>query len=121
DLIPDGCISGSGEFSIVATTGGESSDLLYKQGEEIELGLKNGKYFFRVGNTEIVSKITAHDVVQVCAVRERNGVIKLYLNKHLDCGAKGSENPLSLSSKDVMRFDDKKIKVYSKALPYTQV
>lgn len=120
NLVTSGRVRGSGEFSIVATTGGEHPELLFRQGEEIELGIRNDKYYFRVANTTVCSKTSAGDVVQVCAVRERNGVLKLYLNKHLDSGAR-ADGVVRLSGEEAEFFDQNKVKLYSKAFAYNEV
>lgn len=120
-VIESGVIKGPYDFSITATTGGENSGVLYKQGSEIELKCENGKFVFRVGLTTLVSNSTTNGVVQVTAVRERNGVLKLYLNKKLDSGTKGSAVLYDLHESDVSVFNKEKVKVYAKALAYDEV
>lgn len=120
-LVPDKTIHGNSEFSIVVTTGGEEVGTLFKQGDEIDLRQENGKWCFRVGNQIVHSEGNVHDIVQVCAVRERNGVLKLYLNKRLDSGANAPKLRFNLKGEDVYCFDSNKVKVYNKALSYTEV
>ncbi len=119
NIIQSGEIHSKGEFSLVATTGGEDIGILFKQGEEIDLRFEGEKISFRVGNTVVTSESSSHDVVQVCAVRERNGVLKLYLNKKLDAGAKSDS--FDLKGGEVYRFDESKLKVYNKAFSYNEV
>ncbi|MCM1545233.1 MAG: hypothetical protein NC110_08040, partial [Ruminococcus sp.] len=120
-LITDGYISGDSDFSIVATTGGEESGELFSQGDEIRLYAENDRYCFKVGCDVVVSQLPAHKVVQVCAVRERSGVLKLYLNKKLDSGLRPKEAPANLIGGSVSSFDSNRIKLYSKALAYDEV
>lgn len=120
-LITDGFISGNTDFSIVATTGGEHDGELFAQGDEIKLWIENDRCRFKVGNNEVVSKSPAHLVVQICAVRERNGVLKLYLNKRLDSGAKPQGEMLTLTGGKTVCFDENRIKLYSRALAYDEV
>ncbi|MCM1486608.1 MAG: hypothetical protein NC122_10440, partial [Faecalibacterium sp.] len=121
DIITDGCIFGDGDFSIVATTGGEENYELFSQGNEIRLWFENDRCHFMVGGSEVVSQLPAHTVVQVCAVRERNGVLKLYLNKHLDSGIRPKTEPLYLVGGNATGFDENRIKLYSRALAYDEV
>lgn len=114
-------ITGKGEFSIQVTTGGEIHDVLYKQGDFISLYIEDDRFVFRVGNKSISSKAFAHETVQVTAVRERNGVIKLYTNKKLDAGCKTDEAFSCVVAGEVYLFDENRVKVYSKALAYDEV
>lgn len=119
NIIGSGEIHGKGEFSLVATTGGEDVGILFRQGQEIDLREDSGKLRFRVGNTVVTSETSSSDVVQICAVRERNGVLKLYLNKKLDAGSKSDS--FDLKGGEVYRFDESKVKVYNKAFSYNEV
>lgn len=113
---------GNTDFSIVATTGGDNADKeLFTQGDEICLEIKNGRFIFTVCGQSVVSKLSADTAVQICAVRERNGVLKLYLDKKLDAGSYNGQAPAVLGQKAVYCFDRAKIKLYSKALSYDEV
>lgn len=115
-----GVIKGKSEFSVVITTGGEKVDMFFSQGDEIEIGLKDNRFFFRVGNDVVFSQTNANDAVQLCAVRERNGLIKIYVDKKLD-SAKKCENMFLLKAEQSFSFDENKVKLYSKALAYDEV
>ncbi len=121
-IIVSDAFEGNTDFSIVATTGGDNADKeLFVQGDEICLEIKNGRFVFTVGGQSVVSKLCADTIVQVCAVRERNGVLKLYLDKKLDAGSYNGSAPAVLSQKAVHCFDKAKIKLYAKALSYDEV
>lgn len=121
NLVPDKSVLGAGDFSIVVTTGGEEEEELYRQGDEIELSIIGGRVRFMVGDLTVVSNLSSHEVVQICAVRERNGVLKLYLNKALDSAAKPCGRPMVLCGGTVTCFNDGKVRVYNRALDYTEV
>lgn len=121
NLVPNKTVTGSGEFSVVVTTGGENEAVFFKQGSELELYEANGKVRFRVGDVTVESSGAIHDIVQICAVRERSGVLKLYINKALDTAAKQRSSAIELAGEAPVCFDDGKVKVYNKALDYTQV
>ncbi len=120
-VIGDKVIIGKDDFSIVVTTGGEEVKDYFKQGSEILLCKNGNKIEFTVGETTISSVSLTADVVQICAVRERNGVIKLYLNKKLDCGSKEKNGKTDLKGQEVTCFDFDKVKVYNKAFGYNEV
>ncbi|MGN1443141.1 MAG: hypothetical protein ACI4XE_04750 [Acutalibacteraceae bacterium] len=122
NVIVSDAVEGNTDFSIVATTGGDNTDKeLFSQGDEICLEIKNGRFVFTVCGQSVVSVLAADGIVQVCAVRERNGVLKLYLDKKLDSGSYDGCAPANLTQKAVHSFDKAKIKLYSKALSYDEV
>lgn len=120
-LSPDGVIKGSYDFTITATTGGEAEGVLYNQGDEITLSIEENKAVFRVGNTVLRSNSDTVNTVQISAVRERNGVLKLYIDKRLDNGIYTKTTPYNLEGGEVTFFDNDKVKVYIKALPYDEI
>lgn len=120
-LSPDGVIKGSYDFTITATTGGEAEGVLYNQGDEITLSIEENKAVFRVGNTVLRSNADTVNAVQISAVRERNGVLKLYIDKRLDNGIYTKTTPYNLEGGEVTFFDKDKVKVYIKALPYDEI
>lgn len=120
-LIKDGIIRGNTDFTIIATTGGEADGVLYEQGDEIELKCENESYIFTVGGVTLKSKASSKDVVQVTAVRERNGMLKLYLNKRLDSGVYPPSRPYMLLGEEVSFFDAGRVRVLDRALAYDEV
>ena len=122
NVVESDAFEGNTDFSIVATTGGDNSDKeLFTQGSEICLEIRNGHFVFTVDGQSVTSVLAADGIVQVCAVRERNGVLKLYLDKKLDAGAYNGKAVSVLSQKAVYCFDKAKIKQYSRALSYDEV
>lgn len=120
-LSPDGVIKGSYDFTITATTGGGADGVLYKQGDEISLSIEDNKAVFRLGNTVLRSNTDTVNAVQISAVREKNGVLKLYIDKKLDNGVYTKTLPYKLEGGEVSFFDKDKVKVYILALPYDKV
>ncbi|MBQ8502786.1 MAG: hypothetical protein IJ491_00720 [Clostridia bacterium] len=113
-------ISGNTDFSVKATLDGEKPCVLMKQGGELLLEVcEDGYVRFKVGLDELRSRKTVKDVVQVTAVRERNGVLKLYLNGTLDSGKKSLNT--HLSGENAYCYDSGKVKLYNKALAFDEV
>lgn len=113
-------ISGSTDFAVKATLESEKECVLMKQGDEIILEVTSDGYIrFRVGIDELKSRSTVKDVVQVTAVRERNGVLKLYLNGKLDCG-RNSLNTC-IKNENAYCYDSVKVKIYNKAIAFDEV
>lgn len=113
-------IYGNTDFSVRATLDGENECVLMKQGDEILLEVAaDGYVIFKVGIDELKSRKTVKDVVQVTAVRERNGVMKLYFNGKLDSG----RNSLNthLKGENAVCYDSVKVKMYNKALSFDEV
>lgn len=117
----DGVIKGGYDFTITATTGGNTQGVLYKQGDELELKIENGKAVFRVGNAVLYSKSDVSNAVQISAVRERSSVLKLYVDKKNDSGLYNGFSPYVLEGGEVTAFNKDKVKVYTKALPYDEI
>ena len=111
---------GDRDFSIRATLEDENPNTIVKQGDELELKVgEDGHIYFRVGIDEIKSRSTVKDVVLVTAVRERNGVLKLYLNGKLDSGATSLST--FLSGENAYCYDSGKVTIYNKALAFDEV
>lgn len=119
DIITEG-VFGKGDFTIKATLDGEDEKILYQQGDEINLYIgSDGFIHFKTGFGYLKSKSTVQDVVQVTAVRERNGVLKLYLNGKLDSGIQAVITDFS-GNKGIC-YDEGKVVLYNKALSYDEV
>ncbi len=118
-IVTDG-IYGESEFTIKATLDGEQAAELYTQGDDISLSIGSDGYVrFRAGMSCLKSGATVHDVVQVVAVRERNGVLKLYFNGKPDSGLAGVMTPVRPAKG--IPYDANRVVVYSKALSYDEV
>lgn len=110
---------GDGGFSIKATLNENADGVLYSQGDEVYLKVSSGHILFGVGVSSVLSYAELKDVVQITAVRERNGVLKLYINGKLDSGTR-TEN-LYLSGKKGEKYDENMVVLYNKALAYDEV
>ncbi len=111
-------LKGNSGFSIKATLDGNANQLLMTQGDEIRLSLdEDGYALFTVGGETLRSLRPAGDTVQIVAVRERNGVMKLYFDGVPESG-RPSEN-IYLKG-DIMNHVDK-VKVYDRAFSYDEV
>ncbi len=113
-------VFGNNDFSIRATLDGENERILVKQGDELSLRVSSDGYvYFKVGINEIKSQSSVKDIVLVTAVRERNGVLKLYLNGKLDSGA--NSLPTFLSGESIYCYNSEKVTIYNKALFFDEV
>ena len=84
DLASSDSITGDADFSVSAyiRTTGKDADLL-KQGDEYSLSIDaDGNLVFTVGDVSVTSKEAVDDGTwkHVAGIRERNGVIKVYIN-----------------------------------------
>ena len=113
-------ITGSADFSVRVTLDGEKDCLLYSQGDELSLSIKNGYVYFKVGEKTLVSSRNINDVVQICAVRERNSLLKLYLNQKVD-SAVYPDGFAPLCGKDRYCFSEGRVKLFDRALCYDEV
>lgn len=80
-------IEGTGDFTISFTLSGAPDDgVLFTQGNEYSLTISNGRLMFDLKGIKVKSNtvVSGKDNVEVKAVRERNGMVKLYLGKQLD-------------------------------------
>ena len=110
---------GDGEFTIKATLDKDAKGELYRQGDEVYLKVSDGHILFGVGLTSVLSYAEIKDIVQLTAVRERNGVLKLYINGELDCGEKSDR--LYLSGQKGTKYNENKVVLYNEALSYDRV
>lgn len=88
-IIPENIgISGKSDFTISFTLSDVPSDgIIFVCGKEYSLTASNGKLVFDLNGIKAKSKtdVAGKKDIEVKAVRERNGMIKLYINKELDC------------------------------------
>ena len=121
-IIKDAPITGNADFSVQVTLDGEDDGVLYSQGKELSLSVENGLVFFRVGGRTLASTRSVRDVVQLCAVRERNGLLKLYFNKKPECAARPfEERPHCLSGGEQTFFKKSRVRLFDRALAYDEV
>lgn len=111
-------VKGNSGFTVKATLDGYENQHLMSQGGEMSLVTdERGYVIFTVGADRLVSPVTCRDVAQIAAVRERNGVMKLYLDGKLICG-KATENRC-LKGEALVTLD--KVKVLDRALSFDEV
>lgn len=111
-------VKGNSGFTVKANLDGYENQHLMSQGEEISLVTdEKGYAIFTVGFDRLVSPVTCNGVSQIVAVRERNGVMKLYLDGRLICG-KATENRC-LKGEALVTLD--KVKVLDRALSFDEV
>lgn len=118
NIVTEGLYGNSG-FSVKLTLDKKAKGVLYSQADEVYLRVSDGHILFGVGLSSVLSYADIDDVVQITAVRERNGVLKIYINGKLDSGAK-SDN-IYLSGKKGIKYDENKVVLYNKALAYDEV
>jgi len=117
-IVEDG-IYGSGDFTLKAEKITEKKTVLFSQGTELSLSVDaDGYVHFTVGNNTLISRSAVAEKETVTAVRERNGVMKIYIGKKLDAGR--NSIPTVLSGKEA-DFDSKKVRVYNRALAFDEV
>lgn len=111
---------GKGAFTVKAMLDGEEPHMLMRQGEEISLYVgDDAKVHFRMGYSHIISRSSVHDKVQVVVVREKTGVIKLYLDGEPDSGMYC--NLVELSGMKAAVYNEGKVKLYNKAFSYDEI
>lgn len=121
-MIKDAPIVGSADFSVQVTLDSEADAVLYAQGDELSLSIENGFVYFKVGSKTLASTRTVRDAVQICAVRERNGLLKLYFDKKPECAARPFEKePHRLEGKEQTFKNRGKVRLFDRALAYDEV
>ncbi len=118
DIVTKGIMGNSG-FTVKVTLDKNAKGVLYSQGEEINLSVYEGHILFKVGLSSVISYKKIEDIVQIAAVRERNGTIKLYINGKLDVGAK-TDNAV-LSGIKGEKYDEDLVVLYNRALAFDEV
>lgn len=97
--------SGKGDFTVQCGVDTDETDcVLVSQGEEIKLGLQNGCPVFTCMGVSAVSKtvLPTGSPVKLTAVREKNGMVKLYIDGKLDCSGYDGENILPAVQKNAV-------------------
>lgn len=111
-------VRGNSGFTVKATLSGNENQLLMSQGDEISLTTdEKGHAVFTVADESLVSLRSVEDVSQIVAVRERNGVMKLYFDAVLEAGRNSSNTYLT---GDAMTCLDT-VKVYDRAFSFDEV
>ena len=112
-------IYGDGDFTLRAEKVTETNTVLFSQGAEVSLSVDaEGYVHFTVGNSTVTSRRVIAENESITAVRERNGVMKIYLGKKLDAGR--NSVPTFLSGKQA-DFNGKTVKAYNRAFAFDEV
>ena len=121
-VISNAPIVGKSDFSVRVTLDGEEDRVLYSQKGEMSLSIENGFVYFKVGQKTLASTRTVNDVVQLCAVRERNGLLKLYFDKKPECAARPFEKePFCLKGGEQFYFNKGRVRLFDRALSFDEV
>ncbi len=120
-LLPPGALCGTGAFSIKVTFGSEANLQMYVQTERLSLVAEDGHITFRVGDAVLRSNSRTDDAVQVCAVREPGGTLKLYLNGTPDASCLPLSPLCELVPAAPLCFDEKRTRLYARALAFDEV
>ena len=111
-------VRGNSGFSIKAALQQSKSQLLMSQGDEIRLETdKEGFAVFTVGKDRLISRKPVDSCDLLVAVRERNGVMKLYCDGVLHCGMP-TEN-IRINGDKLTCLDT--VKVYDRAFSFDEV
>lgn len=120
DFIVTDSFSGKSAFSVKATLSGENECTLLKQGDDIALKVaQDGYVYFKVGTVTLKSNTTIRDKVQIMAVREKTGVLKLYIDGEPAGGIYAGL--YNIEKQKTERYNDGKVVLYNKAFAYDEV
>lgn len=120
DFVVTDSLSGNGGFSVKATLTDENECVLMSQGDDVNLRVADdGHVYFSVGSVRLRSAQTVRDKVQVMAVREKTGALKIYLDGVIDSGIYGGR--YSIREGELQRYNEGKVTVYNKAFSYDEV
>lgn len=107
-------------FSVKATLTGEEECVLMKQGDDVSLTIDEDLHvYFKVGRVTLKSSQSIADKVQIMAVREKTGALKLYLDGVLDSGIYAGLHFIEHSKAIV--YNEGKVIIYNKAFSYDEV
>ncbi len=119
-VISEGAVKGESDFTVEIHLNEKKEGSIYKQGDELEIFIDDGGFIgFRVGKSVLKSVTSVEAVRQISAVRERNNVMKLYLDKRLDAGMRSAETEL-VGEKAVVA-ERVNVKLIDKALAYDEI
>lgn len=112
------CLCGKYDFSLKAEINTAEPHAIFTQGDMVNLSLdKDGYLTFTVGDCTVKSATAVKTADRICAVRERNNVLKLYINGKLDNGVKS--NGFCISESEISVGDDK-VMLYDRALGFDE-
>ncbi|MCM1285379.1 MAG: hypothetical protein NC213_01110 [Acetobacter sp.] len=107
------------DFTISFDYHGEK-DIDIAENENIKIAVKNGRVFAKCDTCELSSDtIIDGNEHKITIVREKNMLLKLYIDRHLDCSGYNKEAKKKVS----LTFDSnsENITVFEKATPYDEI
>ena len=119
--ISSGGLSGTGGFSIKINFDPLLNKELFRQGGDVSVVIEEDHVVFTVGKARVRSVHDVRDMVQLCAVREDNGVLKLYLNGVPDAGLLPPDGIYPITNTTPSAADPARTKLYCRALAYDEV
>lgn len=120
-VLRNGGLQGKGGFSVKITFDPLLDKQLFRQGGDVSLTIEQNHVLFRVGDAFVRSASDVRDMVQLCAVREDSGVLKLYLNGGLDSGCLPPGEPCDITLAAPSAADPVRTKVYCRPLAFDEV
>ena len=119
--ITQGGLSGTGGFSIKINFDPLLNKELFRQGGDVSVVIEEDHVVFTVGKARVRSVHDVRDMVQLCAVREDSGVLKLYLNGQPDAGLLPPDGIYPITNANPSAADPARTKLYCRALAYDEV
>ncbi len=120
-ILRSGGLSGKGGFSVKITFDPLLDKQLFRQGGDVSVTIEQEHVLFRVGEAFLRSAADVKDMVQLCAVREDSGVLKLYLNGRLDSGLLPPGEPYAVTLAPPSAADPARTKLYCRPLAFDEV
>ncbi len=119
--ITQGGLSGTGGFSIKINFDPLLNKELFRQGGDVSVVIEEDHVVFTVGKARLRSVRDVRDMVQLCAVREDSGVLKLFLNGQPDAGLLPPDGIYPIANANPSAADPARTKLYCRALAYDEV
>ena len=120
-VLRSGGLQGKGGFSVKITFDPLLDKQLFRQGGDAAVTIDQNHVLFRVGQSCLRSRADVRDMVQLCAVREDSGVLKLYLNGQLDSGLLPPGEPHDITLAPPSCADPARTKLYCRPLAFDEV
>lgn len=113
-------LCGTVPFTVKCFVSPDTSGVIYAQGSDVTLAVgEDGRICFTVGNDTAYSVTTVKDCAQAAAVREPNGMIKLYIDGELEASAYSGVTHFITDTQDIQK--NGKLTVFRGALPFDKI
>lgn len=120
-ILRAGGFAGKGGFAVKLNFDPLLDKQLFRQGGDVSVTIDQNHVLFRVGESFLRSRAGVENMVQLCAVREDSGVLKLYLDGQLDCGLLPPGEPFEITPAPPSCADPAKTKLYCRPLAFDEV